>query len=54
MTTLVHGTTIETFQKRGHLEHRVCAPGGGLCRYTKDEYQANIFANLYEELFIYR
>ena len=51
MTTFPHGTTIETLNDSGHVFHRVCAPGGGVCRYADNEDIAQDFANIYEEYF---
>jgi len=53
MTTYTHGTTLEVFENRGHKEHRVCTPGGGMCRYAKDQYEAEDFAKAFEEFFEY-
>ena len=50
MTTYPHGTTIEVLNVRGHIERRVCTQGGGMCRYAKDEYEAESFAKMFEEL----
>ncbi len=49
MTILPHGTTIEALEIKGHIEHRVCNKGGGMCRIARDEYQAKDFARLFEE-----
>ena len=49
MTTLPHGTTIEIFNQYGKKSYRICRKGGGLCRITQNEYQANEFAELFEE-----
>ncbi len=54
MTTLPHGTTIESREYNGYYHHLVCSPGGALCRYAYDLDQAHNFADLYEELYRYR
>jgi|TARA_R100001129_G_C5321545_1_gene247752 hypothetical protein len=53
MTTFTHGTTLEIFENRGHKTRLVCCPGGGMCRYAKDEYEAEDFARMFEEFFEY-
>jgi len=54
VTTFPHGTTIETLNNHGHTFHRVCAPGGGVCRYAYNEELAQDFAQTYEEIFNYK
>jgi len=54
VTTLSHGTTIETIIDHGHLSHRVCIPGGGMCRYADTEEIAQEFASTYEDLYKYK
>jgi len=54
MTVLPHGTTIEVLGNKGLYQHRVCSPGGGICRIARDSYEADDFANLYERMFNYR
>ncbi len=54
MTILPHGTTIETISDQGHIFHRVCVPGGGMCRYTENHDAAQDFAAIYEEIFDYK
>ena len=54
VTTFPHGTTIETLNDSGHVFHRVCAPGGGVCRYADNEDIAQDFAQTYEEIFNYK
>ena len=54
MTTLSHGTTIETINNHGHVFHRVCVPGGGMCRYAETEDTAQGFASTFEELYKHR
>ena len=53
VTTFTHGTTLEVLENRGHKEHRVCCPGGGMCRYAKDEYEAQDFVQQFEDFFKY-
>jgi hypothetical protein len=54
VTILPHGTTIETVTNRGHTFHRVCDPGGDMCRYTENQDTAQDFAAIYEEIFDYK
>ena len=54
MTILPHGTTIETVNDHGHIFHRVCDPGGDMCRYTENQDPAQDFAAIYEEIFNYK
>ena len=54
MTTFPHGTTIETLKNSGHVLHRVCAPGGGVCCYAETEDSAQDFADTYEEFYNYK
>ena len=54
MTTFPHGTTIETLNDHGHTFHRVCAPGGGFCRYAENEDSAQDFASTFEEFYKYK
>jgi|TARA_X000000368_G_scaffold61349_1_gene43262 hypothetical protein len=54
VTTFLHGTTIETLNDQGRIFHRVCAPGGGVCRYAETEDTAQDFAQTYEEIFNYK
>ena len=53
MTTLPHGTTIEILGGEGLYQHRVCCPGGGICRIARDSYEADDFAKIYEDFFNY-
>ena len=50
MTTYPHGTTIEVLHKHGRRSYRVCTQGGGMCRITEDDYQAQSYAKLFEEV----
>ena len=54
MTTYPHGTTIEVLDVRGHIERRVCTAGGGVCRIARDEYEADNFAQIFEEYCAHR
>ena len=50
MTTYPHGTTIEVLHKHGRRSYRVCTQGGGMCRITEDDYQAQTYAKIFEEV----
>ena len=54
VTILPHGTTIETISDQGHIFHRVCDPGGDMCRYTENQDTAQDFAAIYEEIVNYK
>ena len=39
------GITIEQLQNdRGEIYYRTCSPGGAVCRYCEDYWQATIYA----------
>jgi hypothetical protein len=51
--TLPHGTTIELLDdKHGNQVHRVCTPGGSMCRYVEPYHCALVYAAQYEEYYL--
>jgi hypothetical protein len=50
--TLPHGTTIELLDdKHGNQVHRVCTPGGSMCRLTEPYHVALTYGMQYEEYY---
>ena len=48
--TFPNGTTIEFGEdSHGHHVHRVCNPGGSICKYTEPFHCALTYANYFEE-----
>jgi hypothetical protein len=46
------GTTIELGEDRHHNQvHRVCTPGGSMCRYVEPYHCALVYAEQYEEMY---
>lgn len=51
--TLPHGTTIELLDdKHGNQVHRVCTPGGSMCRYVEPYHVAITYGQQYEDHYI--
>jgi hypothetical protein len=51
--TFPNGTTIEFGEdSHGHHVHRVCNPGGSICKYTEPFHCALTYANYFEEYYM--
>ena len=51
--TLPHGTTIELMDdKHGNQVHRVCTPGGSMCRYVEPYHCAITYAEQYDQYYV--
>ena len=52
MQTLPRGTTIEVgIDSHGNQVHRICTPGGSMCRFAEPFHVAITYANQYEEYY---
>jgi hypothetical protein len=50
--TFPNGTTIEFGEDHhGNQVHRICNPGGSMCRYAEPYHVALTYANQYEEYY---
>lgn len=50
--TLSKGTTIELGEDRhGNQVHRICTPGGSMCRYAEPYHVAITYAQQFEETY---
>lgn len=46
---LPNGVSIEQLQnQKGDTYYRICSPGGAVCRYCEDYWQATIYANHFD------